>query len=131
MSEKVRRLTLSLILPPLNFERLKVILLVSSVIACADSMKTLSDVHIKRESALMKLHPYKFGLAFLSLHCFSSTVKPSYFSYLFQSLPYFYPFLQNLVQTGVRNRPVRLSLLLSPLLLPGCVITGKFLNLWA
>ena len=31
---------------------------------------------------------------------FSYTVKPIYFSYLFQSLPYFYPFLQNLFQAG-------------------------------
>lgn len=40
VNEMVRPLALSLMLPPFNFERLKVTLLVSSVITCAGSMKT-------------------------------------------------------------------------------------------
>ena len=40
VDDMVRPLALSLILPPFNFERLKVTLLVSSVITCAGSMET-------------------------------------------------------------------------------------------
>lgn len=63
---------------------------------------------------------------FPSLHCFSSTVKPNYFSYIFESL--FLSIHSKLLQTEVsRNRSVILSLLLSPLLLPSSGIVGKFL----